>query len=457
MRNIACALAILCVPIMAAESSSASPTFYKDILPVLQTNCQSCHRPGQIAPMSLLDYKSARPWAKAMKAAVLSKKMPPWFAGPNSSAHFVNDRTLSEKARQMIATWADTGAPEGDSKDGPAPVQWPAEGWTMGKPEKTFDLGSDFKIPAQGTIEYTYFVLPTGFTEDRWLTGIEIKPGNTSAVHHVVLWVRPKGLPWLSEAKPLTPFVPKGGFQEGSGGNVGGDGARPPQDDKGVLSVFPGQEMIATYFPGSQPYIARPGQARLVPAGADLIIQMHYTATGAETVDRTRVGLLFAKETPKERVIHTFVGNTTLRIPPGDPNHRVDAHVVLQREIALSSLQPHLHLRGKALSLDVTYPNGKNEMLLDVPKYDFNWQISYDLEQPIVLPKGTEMHLTVYFDNSPNNKFNPDPAKEVFWGDQSWDEMASSFVDIAFPVGVDPMTIAPPRSRTPNETASVSR
>lgn len=406
--------------------------------------------------MSFLDYKSTRPWAKAMKAAVLSKKMPPWFAGPNSSGHFVNDRTLSDQAREAIIAWADAGAPEGDPKESPASVQWPPEGWTMGTPERTFDIGSDFKVPSKGTIEYTYFVIPTGFTEDKWLTGIEIRPGDPSVVHHVVLWVRPKGLPWLSEAKPLTPFVPKGGTAEGFV-NVGNSGARPAQDDKGALSVFPGQEMIATYFPGSQPYVARPGQARLIPAGADLVVQMHYTANGAESIDRTKVAFMFAKQTPTERVVHTFIGNTTLRIPPGDGNHRVDAHVVLQREIAVSSLEPHLHLRGKALSLDVTYPSGKNELLLDVPHYDFNWQISYDLEKPLVLPKGTELHLTVYFDNSPNNKYNPDPTKEVFWGDQSWDEMASSFIDVAFPVGVDPLTIAPPSGRPRAQTAKVAQ
>jgi hypothetical protein len=213
--------------------------------------------------------------------------------------------------------------------------------------------------------------------------------------------------------------------------------------------------MAAVYVPGGVAYHTLPGQARLIPAGADLIFQMHYTANGKATVDRSKVGMIFAMEKPKERVVNTFIMNESLRIPPGEENHRLDAKVTLQEDAVLQSLFPHMHLRGKAFEYTATLPNGETKTLLRVPKYSFNWQLTYYLDQPIALPKGTQITATAYYDNSPNNPFNPDPKKEIYWGDQSWDEMLAGFVDLAIPVDMNPLDLARPKNAGKAKSAEI--
>ena len=203
--------------------------------------------------------------------------------------------------------------------------------------------------------------------------------------------------------------------------------------------------MVGVYVPGGVAYRTQPGQARLIPAGADLIFQMHYTANGHETLDRSKVGIVFATEKPKERVVNAFILNSTLRIPPGAENHRVDGKVTLQADATLQSMFPHMHLRGKAFEYVATLPDGETRTLLKVPQYSFNWQLTYYLDQPIKLPKGTVLTATAFYDNSPNNPYNPDPKKEVYWGDQSWDEMLAGFVDFAIPVDMNPLDLARPK------------
>ena len=428
----------------AGVAAAATPTYQKDIAPILQKHCQECHRPGEIAPMSLMSYKDSRPWAKSIRQAVLVKKMPPWSADPHYGK-FSNDRSLTQSEIDTLAAWADGGAPEGNPNDAPAPVQF-AEGWTIGKPDLVLDMGADYKVPASGTIAYTNFVVHTGFTEDKWVKEVEVRPGNTSVVHHIVLYARPKGSSYDADAKPGEPFV---------GSSQPPQKNRPPQSDIGQLTglfAAPGAgpvEMIGLYLPGGTVYKTGQGQARLIPAGSDLIFSMHYTANGKESLDRSKVGINFAKEPPKERVVNAYVVNQTLRIPPGEPNHRVDARLTLQQEAKLQTLIPHMHLRGKGFEFEVTYPTGETETLLKVPRYDFNWQIAYELAKPITLPKGTLIHMTVFYDNSPNNPANPDPTNEVFWGDQSWEEMATGFVDLAIPAEMDPIRLVTPRTFAP--------
>jgi len=410
-----------------------TPTFYKDVAPVLEQHCQSCHRPGEVAPMPLLTYTDARPWAKAIKTAVVSHKMPPWYADPHIGK-FSNDPSLQPSEIDMLVKWADNGAPEGNPKDAPAPRQF-TDGWTIGKPDMVLDTGVDFEVPAKGTVDYTYFVVPTGFTEDKWVKEIEVRPGDRTVVHHVVLYARPKTSKFMSQAKPGVPFAPEP--------NAIPEDKRPPQNDQGRLyginnGVY---EMVAGYGPGVVAYRTLPGQARLIPAGADLIFQMHYTANGKETVDRSKVGIVFAKEKPKQRVVNTFILNDSLRIPPGDGNHRVDAKVTLQEDATLQSMLPHMHLRGKSFEYTAKLPNGETKTLLNVPHYSFNWQLTYYLDQPIVLPKGTQLTATAYYDNSPNNPYNPDPNKEIYWGDQTWDEMLAGFVDLAIPADMNPLDL----------------
>ena len=419
--------------LLAGTTEPSSITFNKQVLPVLQKRCQECHRPGEPAPFSMLTYKDARPWAKAMKEAVLTKKMPPWFADA-AYGHFSNDRRLTREEIQTLVSWADQGALEGDAKDAPAPLQF-TEGWTIGKPDIVYEMPVDYVVPAKGTVEYTYFLLPKAFTEDRWIEKIEVRPGARSVVHHVVMVARPQGSKWLEDMKPGVAWVPPDDNEP----------AKHEADTGQGQFLLGDMEMISVYVPGGVAYRTAPGQARLVKAGTDLIFQMHYTANGKETVDRTRLGIVFAKQPPRERVVNTFIMNTRFRIPPGAPDQVVDARVTLNQDATLLNFFPHMHLRGKEFEYRVTYPDGRSETLFRMPKYDFNWQITYDLAQPLKLPKGTVLTAVAHYDNSPNNPHNPNPAKEVFWGDQSWDEMLAGFVDFAIPVNADPKDLAEPK------------
>ncbi len=422
----------------ASLAMGQMPTFYKDVAPVLEKHCQECHRPGEIAPMSLLTYNDARPWAKSIKEAVLTHKMPPWFADPHVGK-FANDRSLTQAEINTLVGWVEGGAKPGEAKDAPAPLSF-TEGWTIGKPDMVLDTGVDFKVPAKGTIDYTYFVAPTGFSEDKWIKDLEVLPGNKTLVHHIVLYARPKGSKFVSDAVPGVPFVP-------NNEQNGGQRERPAQTDRASLYGINGgaYEMVSVYVPGGVAYKTLAGQARLIPAGSDLIFQIHYTASGKERMDRSRVGITFAKEAPRERVVNAFIMNNTLRIPPGDGNHRVDGKVTLQQTVKLQTMFPHMHVRGKSFEYTATLPDGETKVLLDVPKYNFNWQLTYALDQPVTLPAGTVLQATAYYDNSANNPYNPDPAKEVYWGDQTWDEMLAGFVDFAIPVGMNPADIARPR------------
>ncbi len=421
---------------LCAAPAPAEPTFHKNVLPVLQRRCQECHRAGEAAPMALISYKDARPWAKAIRAAVLSKKMPPWHADPHFG-QFANDRSLSQDELDTLVRWADTGAKEGNPKDAPPAARF-AEGWTIGAPDAIIEMPEAYKVPASGTVEYTYFIVPTGFTEDKWVEKLEVRPGARSVVHHIVVMARPPGSPYLKDAPKNSAYVPPRRPRSGD---------RPP--DRGMGS-FEGlqtdmMEVVSTYVPGGVAYDTRPGQARLIKAGSDIIFQMHYTANGKEALDRSRLGFVFAKTPPRERVVNTFISNRLLRIPAGAGDHKVEARVTTHEDVTLQSLFPHMHLRGKGFQYVAKYPTGETQTLLRVPRYDFNWQITYFLKHPIPLPKGTEITVTAWYDNSPNNKFNPDPSSDVFWGDQSWEEMLAGFADLVVPLAVDPADVARPK------------
>jgi len=385
--------------------------------------------------MALLTYKDARPWAKAIKEAVLVRKMPPWFADP-AHGHFANDRRLSEDEIDTLVAWADSGAMEGDPKLAPKPVTF-TEGWAMGKPDMVVDMPEAYEVPASGTVEYTYFVTPSLFTEDRWVQQVEVRPGNKSVVHHIVLIVRPPGVKYVADAPIGHAYVPPHK-----------ENPHRPDTGQGLLQGGAGGiEMAGVYVPGGLPYVLEPGQARLIPKGSDIIFQMHYTPNGKAAVDRSRVGFIFAKEPPKERVVNAYVSNMNLHIPAQAANHQVNARVTLYEDTKLLSMFPHMHVRGKSFEYHVTYPTGETETLLTVPKYDFNWQLTYYLQQPKVLPKGTVIECIAHYDNSPNNPSNPDPKGDVYWGDQTWEEMLAGFVDLAMPVNMGIRDIAVPKKR----------
>ena len=405
----------------------ATPTFNKDVLPILQKNCQECHRPGEVAPMSLLTYKDARPWAKAMKSAVLDKKMPPWFAEPQSR-HFVNERRLTQDQVDTLVAWADNGAPEGDVKDRPAPITF-KDGWSI-KPDVVVEMMHDFPIPAKGTVEYQWVVAKANFTEDTWVTAAEIRPGNRQATHHERVYIRPPGSHFLEGAEPGVPLDEKA---------IAALGARRPEQSG---RKEPPVETFVKWNPGlNEMVFSADGAAKLIPKGSDIVFQMHYTATGQPTSDRSRVGFVVAKNPPQRRYVTTgSVSGGPLVIPPGDPNYASVSEITVEKDTKLIWLQPHMHVRGKDYELRAIYPTGETETLLKT-KFDFNWQIGYEFEKPVLLPKGTKLIGTAHFDNSPNNKFNPDPTATVRFGEQSWEEMNVCFMSVIVDSGTDPETL----------------
>jgi hypothetical protein len=386
-------------------------TFHKDVEPILQKHCQECHRPGEIAPFSLLSYQDARPWSKAMREDVLSKKMPPWFADPHYG-HFLNDRSLSSDEIGKLVAWVDTGSKEGDSKDAPKTLAF-VDGWNIQKPDVVLGMSEAFHLPATGDIPYQYVVLPTKFTEDKWVQMAEARPSDRMVVHHVVIFIRDPESKWLREAKTGVPFVPEGGnFQ-----NIGGGG----------------NDILMIYTPGKVPETWRNGLGKMIKAGSDLVLQIHYTTDGKVTEDHTQVGLVFSKEKPTERAVTIGGNNLGFKIPPGDPNYRVEASNVFPNGATILNFFPHMHLRGKAFEYRLVYPDGRTEVLLNVPKYNFFWQLDYQLAEPLKIPPGAKLECVAWYDNSPNNPKNPDPTATVRFGEQSWEEMMIGFYDVVIP------------------------
>ncbi len=401
---------------MAAPNTGTPVTFNKDVLPILQKNCQACHRPGEIAPMSFLGYNEARPWAKAMKVAVATKKMPPWFADPQYG-HFANDRTLSAADVNTLAAWADNGAPEGDAKDKPAAVTFP-EGWNI-KPDMVIEMPKDFHVAATGTINYQNILVKANFTEDTWVVAAEMRAGNPKVVHHMRAIVRPPGSTWMANA------VPGDSYEEGS------------QEMGGAKA---GTDLLGKYNPGlgAQSFDID-GSAKFVPKGSDIVFNIHYTSIGTAATDRSKVGLVFAKNPPNKRYWMSpgTPAAFNLSIPPGDPNAEVVSEVTVGVDSAtLVYIQPHLHLRGKDYEVRVIYPTGEKETVFK-GKWNFDWQLGYQLAKPLALPKGTRIFTIAHYDNSATNPYNPDPLKRVLWGDQNWDEMQSGFIGLVLDVNTD--------------------
>ncbi len=420
MTRLCVLTAAVCGLAVAGTAATPSVTFQKDVLPILQKNCQTCHRPGEVAPFSLMSYSEARPWAKAIKVAVVSQQMPPWFADPKVG-HFSNERRLSEEQIATLVSWANNGAPEGDPKDAPAPVKF-VDGWNI-KPDLEIAMPAEFHVPATGTIDYQYMLVKTNFPEDMWVSAAEMRPGNSKVVHHGEAWIRPPGAKWMADATPGVSYPSQ-------------EMKRGPGDGLEILGKFnPGLGDQTFDFGGS---------AKFVPKGSDIVFEIHYTAVGTAQSSKSTVGLVLAKKRPQLRYITTYgpIGNN-LVIEPNDNDAEVVSEITAQFDSKLVYIQPHMHVRGKDYEVRLVYPTGETQTVFR-GRFDFNWQLGYDLEKQLTIPKGTKVQGIAHYDNSANNKWNPDPAKEVVWGLQNWEEMQNCFMGFLIDSGVDPEKLFKP-------------
>jgi len=359
-------------------------TYAADVATIVQEKCQGCHRPGAVGPFSLLSYEDMKRHKTVIREVVEERRMPPWHADPRHG-RFENDRSLSRVQRATILAWIDQGAPLGDPSRMPEPKPFP-DHWTVGEPDAVLTIPANYVVAATGELPYQRFIVPTGFTEDKWVQSIEARPGDPKVVHHIIVYLMDK------DGAPA--------------GHLGG------------------------YAPGDMPSVFPPGTAKRIPAGATLLFEVHYTPVGKIHIDRSSVGLIFAKGPVEYQARTRGIANSRFEIPPGAPNHEVKAEWTVEQDARLLSFMPHMHLRGKDFRYEALFPDGRRETLLSVPAYDFGWQSYYRLAEPLALPKGTRILCTAHFDNSASNPANPDPKAPVRWGDQTREEMMIGYVDI---------------------------
>jgi peroxiredoxin len=374
-------------------------TYAKHVSRIVEVNCQGCHRSGEVGPFKLITYKDALAWSDAIREVVADRIMPPWHADPKHGV-FANDRRLSDADRAAVLAWVDSGCPEGDPADLPHAKKY-VEGWNIGEPDEIVAMNDEFKVPAQspkGGIPYQYVPAGKPFTEDRWVRAAEVRPSNRGVVHHVIVHV-------LRPGQKLSMLT--------NGEGIGALDANTKD--------LPDQ--LVAFVPGDQSFLLPPGQAKRIAKGSQLVFEVHYTPNGKAGPDRSRIGLMYADRPPVHEVKGDSTINWAFSIPPHADAHRVEAERKFDRDVMLRSFNPHMHLRGKSFEYRLVLPNGKEEMLLSVPKYDFNWQHTYTLAEPMRVPKGAKLVTVARYDNSAANPFNPDPARKVGWGDQTWDEM----------------------------------
>ena len=385
-----------CIGRVAQPKEEGQITYAKQVSRILQKNCQECHRPGQVAPMSLLTFDDALAWSDTIREVISEGRMPPWRADPRYG-QFSNDRRLSKEDKETLLAWIDNGTPRGDDKDLPPPRHFP-EGWKIGTPDLIIQMPNPFEVPAkapEGGVPYQYITVDPGFKEDRWVQRAEVHPGAPSVVHPAIVFIQTEKIDYP------TPM--------------------------------PGALLVGA-APGETPLDLPDGFAKKIPAGAKLIFQMHYTPNGKAQRDQTSVGLIFAKKPPRHSVMTAPICNLKFfslldRIPAGADNYKIEDEYIFRHDAHLLSLAPHMHLRGKDFLYEVIYPDGKKETLLSVPHYDFWWQATYFLAKPFAIPKGAKLHCVAHFDNSAKNPNNPDPTKNVYWGYQTWEEMMVGWFD----------------------------
>jgi thiol-disulfide isomerase/thioredoxin len=390
---------------LAKPTATTAVTYHNRVSRIVQENCQTCHRAGGVGPFALESYDDVVSHKGTIRKVVDKGTMPPWFAAePNAGEHspFVNDRSLSTADKADLLAWLKSDLPKGNEFDAPRPRAWPAE-WQIGKPDAIFQIGKPIAVKATGTMPYQNVIVETNLDEDKWVEAYEVRPTAKAVVHHVLVHVIPK--------KGLGRLLP--GARVGVETNV---------DDER-------QGYFAAYVPGNGHVVLPPGFARKLPKGATLRFQIHYTPNGEATEDQTRVGFVFAKQPPKHAVKVGAVMQPGIRIPPGDGNHKEVGKLKVPADIVVRSLMPHMHVRGKACRYEMTTPDGKTTTLLDIPHYDFNWQLRYVFAEPVRVPNGATLTFTVWYDNSEKNPANPDPTRLVRWGPQTSDEMHLGYVE----------------------------
>jgi len=396
----------------AKTENKQTVTFYREVLPILQAHCQVCHRAGGIAPMAFETYAQTRPYASAIRAATEKRTMPPWFA-ERGIGKFSNDPSLTDGQVAALRAWAEENAPAGNAAEAPPVRKW-ADRWTIPEPDMTVAMPVGVPLPAEGEVDYTYEIVPTHFTQGKWVRAAEILPGMPENVHHAVVYVRPPESPWLRRAPVGKPFT----------------AAMLSTEEDRRDAMWTDSDILLVYAPGSTPDNWPAGMAKYVPAGADLVFQMHYTTNGKAGVDVSRIGLVFATEPVQKRVLTLQLTNDHFVIPPGAPDYRVEARGTLPNDALLLSFFPHMHLRGKRFEYNIVRADKSIEPLLRV-NYHFHWQMSYRLAEPLELKAGTELQAVAWFDNSKANMHNPDPEAAVRWGEQTSDEMMVGFFDVA--------------------------
>jgi hypothetical protein len=412
----------------APIATASIPTYTKDVAPILFKNCTSCHRPGEIGPMSLLTYDDVRPRAKDIRDKIDEGAMPPWHADAPRGT-FLNERGLTDQEKSTIFRWVANGAPKGDPKDMPPTPEYP-RGWSIGTPDVVFEMPEEYHVPADDVVQYEYFYIPTNFTEPKWVQAIEVRPGNRNVVHHVLVRYKAKPDGRRTPVLKLNPDI--------SSLPNPTAGLRPKRSDD-----LPSR-LLATYAPGTNPQVFRPGTALRLEPGGVLELQMHYTAAGQDETDRTRVGMIFSKDpAPREVLASQFV-NATLKLPAGAADVKVDADVEFAEDATVWGLFPHTHVRGKKWEYLLQLPDGSTRTILSVPHYDFNWQTYYMFKEPLQVPRGAKIISSAWYDNSVGNRANPDPTVDVRWGDQTWEEMQYTGILVS-----PRMVSAPPTAANP--------
>ncbi|MDX2261498.1 MAG: cytochrome c [Gemmatimonadales bacterium] len=418
------------------RSAQGPATDYaKDVAPILYRDCAGCHREGGIGPFSMLHPDTVKSYAVDIRDAVRTGYMPPWHAeGPHGT--FTNDRRLSERDKQTIIRWVEEGATLGNRKELPPAPEF-SSAWEIGTPDAVYTMPTEFVVPEKGTIEYQYFEVPTNLPEDKWVQAIEIMPGAREAVHHVLVYARPPEgpAPGAAAGQSAAPLKPAISFDEN---NVTSD---PPRTDQRNAPPRRLGSLVGTTAPGTNVLRFPEGTALRLRAGTTLVFQMHYTAHGHEAKDRTSIGFRFAPARPPDQIIASNFLNGKFVLPAGKKDVMVPSTLTINETITVYGLFPHTHVRGTRWRYTMEKPDGTSEEILDVPRYDFNWQTYYIFAKPLVVPAGARIVSKAWYDNSASNPDNPDPTKDVRWGDQSWEEM--QYTGILYSVNSRRVTPAP--------------